>query len=64
VVGARRLECGELAAEAGKLIRRELGNCFSDFFDFHVAQYSTAGAWLSNGLGSVVALATAGVGKG
>jgi hypothetical protein len=25
------------------LIRRQLGNSFGDFFDFHVAQYSTAG---------------------
>jgi hypothetical protein len=24
------------------LIRRQLGNSFGDFFDFHVAQYSTA----------------------
>ena len=49
VVGAARLECGEPAAEAGELIRRQLGNSFGDFFDFHVAQYSTAEAWLSNG---------------
>jgi hypothetical protein len=27
------------------LIRRQLGDNFGDFFDFHVAQYSTAGAW-------------------
>jgi hypothetical protein len=26
------------------LIRRQLGNSFGDFFDFHVAQYSTAEA--------------------
>jgi hypothetical protein len=38
VIGAARLECGEPAAEAGKLIRRQLGNSFGDFFDFHVAQ--------------------------
>jgi hypothetical protein len=36
------------------LIRRQLGNSFGDFFDFHVAQYSTAAAWLNegNGLGA------------
>jgi hypothetical protein len=27
------------------LIRRQLGNSFGDFFDFHVAQYSTAEGW-------------------
>jgi hypothetical protein len=43
VVGAARLECGEPAAESGELIRRQLGNNFSDFFDFHGAQYSTGG---------------------
>jgi hypothetical protein len=32
-----------------ELIRRQLGNSFGDFFDFHVAQYSTAGASLSDG---------------
>src|SRR5262249_9201705 len=42
VIGAARLECGEPAAEAGELIRRELGNSFGDFFDLHGAQYSTA----------------------
>jgi hypothetical protein len=42
VIGAARLECGEPPAEAGELIRRQLGNSFGDFFDFHVAQYSTA----------------------
>jgi len=26
------------------LIRLQLGNSFGDFFDFHVAQYSTAEA--------------------
>jgi len=46
VIGAARLECGKPAAEAGQLIRRQLGNSFGDFFDFHVAQYSTAEAWL------------------
>src|SRR5262252_3967386 len=49
VVGAARLECDEPAAEAGELIRRQLGDNFGDFFDFHRAQYSTAGAWLSRG---------------
>jgi len=42
VIGVARLECGEPTAEAGELIRRQLGNSFGDFFDFHVAQYSTA----------------------
>ncbi len=42
VVGAARLECGEPAAEAGELIRRQFGDGFDDFFDFHAAQYSTA----------------------
>jgi hypothetical protein len=51
VVGAARLECDEPVAEAGELIRRQLGNSFGDFFDFHVAQYSTAGASLSGGKG-------------
>ena len=37
VVGAARLECGEPAAESGELIRRQLGNSFGDFFDFHGA---------------------------
>jgi hypothetical protein len=44
VVGAARLECDEAAAEAGELIRRQLGNRFGDLFDFHATQYSTAGA--------------------
>jgi hypothetical protein len=51
VIGAAGLECGEPAAEAGELIRRQLRNSFCDFFDFHVAQYSTAEAWLSDGKG-------------
>jgi hypothetical protein len=25
-----------------ELVQRQLGNSFGDFFDFHVAQYSTA----------------------
>jgi len=29
-------------AEAGELIRRQLGDSFGDLFDFHAAQYSTA----------------------
>jgi hypothetical protein len=41
VVGAARLECGEPPAEAGELIRRQLGNSFGDFFDFHVAHHRT-----------------------
>src|SRR5262249_60209126 len=49
VVGVACLECDEPAAEAGELIGRQLGDNFGDFFDFHVAQYSTAGAWLSRG---------------
>jgi hypothetical protein len=53
VVGATRLECGEPAAKAGELIRRQLSDSFGDLFDFHAAQYSTAGAWLSHGLRSV-----------
>jgi hypothetical protein len=43
VVGTARLECVEPAAEAGELIRRQLGDSFGDLFDFHSAQYSTAG---------------------
>jgi hypothetical protein len=43
------LECDEPTAEAGELIRRQLGDNFGDFFDFHMAQYSTDGAWLSGG---------------
>jgi hypothetical protein len=39
--GTARLECGEPAAEAGELIRRQLSNSFGDFFNFHVAQYNT-----------------------
>jgi hypothetical protein len=49
VIGAARLECAEPSAEAVELIRRQLGNSFGDFFDFHVAQYSTAEAGLSDG---------------
>jgi hypothetical protein len=44
VIGTARLERGEPAAKAGELIRRQLGNSFGDFFDFHVAQYSNAEA--------------------
>ena len=36
MVVAARFECGEPAAEAGELIRRQLGNGFGDFFDFHL----------------------------
>ena len=53
VVSAARLERGEPAAEAGKLIRRQLGHSFGEFFDLHVAQYSTAGVWLCRGRGLV-----------
>ena len=35
VVGAACLECGEPAAEADELIRRQLGNSIGDFFNFH-----------------------------
>jgi hypothetical protein len=48
VIGAARLECGEPAPESGELIRRQLGNDFGDFFDFHGAQYSIGGAWFSD----------------
>ena len=41
VVGAARHECGEPAAEAGELIRRQLDDCLGDLFDFHAAQYNT-----------------------
>ena len=51
MIGAARLECSEPATEAGELIRRQLGNSFGDFFDFHVVQYSTAEAWSSGGKG-------------
>ena len=37
-----RLECGEPPAEAGELIRRQLGDSFGDLSDFHAAQCSTA----------------------
>jgi hypothetical protein len=51
VIGAARLKCGEPAAEAGELIWRQVGHSFGDFFNFHVAQYSTgARAWLSDGI--------------
>ena len=42
MVRAASLECGEPAAEAGELIRRQLANRFGYFFDFHAAQYSTS----------------------
>jgi hypothetical protein len=49
VVGAARLECGEPATESGELIRRELGNSFGDFFDFHGAQLTSSNLlfWVS-----------------
>src|SRR5581483_12369289 len=37
VVGAARLECSKPASEARELIRRQLGDGFGDFFDFHGA---------------------------
>ena len=40
---AAGLECRKPAAEAGELIRRQLGDGFGDFFHFHAGQYSTAG---------------------
>ena len=43
VVGAARLECEEPAAEAGELIRRQLGNSFGDFFDFQVTSIAPPG---------------------
>jgi len=43
VIGAARIECGEPTAETRELIRRQFGNSFGDFFDFHVPQYSTRG---------------------
>ena len=49
MVGATGLECGETAAESSELIRRQLGDNFGDFFDFHGAQYSTGEAWFSDG---------------
>jgi hypothetical protein len=42
VISAARFECGEPAAEAGELIRWQLGNSFGDLFDFHAVQYSIA----------------------
>jgi hypothetical protein len=44
MVGAACLERDEPAAEAGELIRRQLGHSFGDFFHCHVTQYSTAGS--------------------
>jgi hypothetical protein len=44
MIGAARLECSEPAAEASEFIRWQFGNSFSDFLDFHAAQYSTAEA--------------------
>jgi hypothetical protein len=41
VVGAARFECGEPAAESGELIRRQLGNSFGNFFNFHGAQLTS-----------------------
>jgi len=49
------------SGEAGELIRRQLGNSFGDFFDFHVAQYSTAGASLRLGCNLAWGIIDAGV---
>jgi hypothetical protein len=43
-VSAACLECREPAAEAGELIRRQLGDGFSDFFDFHAGSIAPPGA--------------------
>jgi hypothetical protein len=59
VIGAARVECGKPAAEAGELFRRQLDNSFGDFFDFHVAQYSTAEAWLRDRKGDWAPLSIA-----
>ena len=48
VVGAARLECDEPTAESGELIRRQLGNSFGDFFDFHGAQLTSSSPPRSN----------------
>ena len=40
LIGSARLKCGEPAAEARELIRRQLGDGLGDFFDFHGTQYS------------------------
>jgi hypothetical protein len=40
MIGVAGLECGEPAAETGEFIRRQLGNGFGDFFDFHAVKYS------------------------
>ena len=37
MIGMARLERGEPAAEAGEFIRRQPGNGFGDFFNFHMA---------------------------
>jgi hypothetical protein len=42
MTGAARVESHEPAAEASEFIRLQVGNRFGDFFDFHVADYSTA----------------------
>ena len=54
MIGAARLECDEPPPEPGELIRRQLGNNFGDFFDFHGAQYRMSGAWFSDGKGLIV----------
>jgi hypothetical protein len=54
VIGAARFECGEPAAESDELIRRQLGNNFGDFFNFHAVQYSTGWAWFSDRKGLIL----------
>jgi hypothetical protein len=51
VISTTRLECDEPATKASELIRRQPGNSFGDFFNFHVTQYSTAEIWLGPLLG-------------
>jgi hypothetical protein len=53
MVGATRLKCDEPAAEASEFIRRELSDGDGDFFDLHMAQYSTAEAINAVGLAAL-----------
>jgi hypothetical protein len=43
VVGTASFECAKPTAETGELIRRQLGDSFSDFFDFHATHYIRLG---------------------
>jgi hypothetical protein len=45
VIGATRLECGEPAAEAGELVRRQLGDSFGDLFDSCGRSIAPFGPW-------------------